>query len=159
MNTDTLKREARAASPWREDIPRKRHQDLTLDAASYNRWIDEIMPWTKDMPATDLTKANGLLVREFPGVVKIGAYHFVVLEVPTHTAQMSRFGVTPNVRFGLELDRHGRDRAYFTGPVRVPALYDCMQRVWMSMTPMEVLTQRPGLKRARGRVGDSRSRA
>lgn len=149
--------EARGAQLWSEDIKRARGADLTLDAASYNRWVDEVMPWTSKMEATDLTCANGLRVVEFPDAVRVGdAFTFVMLLVPTHVATVARngAGTGPGQRFGLELGPPSRDRgmAYFTGPVRVPALYDRMQRVWMSLTPMEILTQRPGLRKARGRV-------
>jgi hypothetical protein len=50
--------------------------------------------------------------------------------------------------------RHGVVR--FTGDVVIPTLYDFAARptlnVWMSLTPMEVFTLRPGLRLARGKV-------
>lgn len=55
---------------------------------------------------------------------------------------------------------YGRERgkAIFDGPVLIPALYQAdphggerwLQTPWMSLTPMEMLTLRPGTKRAKG---------
>lgn len=46
-----------------------------------------------------------------------------------------------------------RGRVWFTDPVHIPVLYqrDTMD-VWMSVTPMEVFTLRPGVRFASGRV-------
>lgn len=56
---------------------------------------------------------------------------------------------------------YGRERGkvIFDGPVSVPALYEVDEdgerwksRPWMSITPMEIMTLRPGTRRARGKV-------
>ena len=54
-------------------------------------------------------------------------------------------------------DPSGRYRAVrFTGEVVIPTLYDHTAsptlKVWMSLTPMEVFTLRPGVRMARGKV-------
>lgn len=76
---------------------------------------------------------------------------------------------SPNGRFayanrilpgGAELwtadDRGVQGTVSFTGDVVIPTLYDFSRRpelpVWMSLTPMEVFTLRPGVMRARGKV-------
>lgn len=53
----------------------------------------------------------------------------------------------------------GRDRGevYFTGDVHVPVLSELVgaasaPQVWMSITPFEVFTQRPGIRKATGKV-------
>jgi hypothetical protein len=49
-----------------------------------------------------------------------------------------------------------RGRVFFDGEVATPVLFeidrDGGQTVWMGLTPMEVITQRPGIWAARGRV-------
>lgn len=56
------------------------------------------------------------------------------------------------------MDRKRDGRAFFDGPVVCPVLFeqkgpeeDFRQEVWMGLTPMEMLTQKAGIDRARGR--------
>lgn len=49
-----------------------------------------------------------------------------------------------------------RGRAFFDGPVTIPTLLEVPEKdrmnVWMSVTPNEMITQRKGVKKAKGRV-------
>lgn len=57
-----------------------------------------------------------------------------------------------------ETARGPSGRAFFDGPVLCPTLFEILphmgyeQEIWMSITPMEVLSQRPMLREAFGRV-------
>lgn len=57
------------------------------------------------------------------------------------------------------VSRKRQGRVFFDGPVVMPVLFEQMgpeedfrQRVWMGLTPMEMITQRKGIDMARGRV-------
>lgn len=98
-----------------------------------------------------------------------------MFEVPVSSASVPRYAkpgelaVSPKERFcyyevrlprGMKLDTvNGRERGdvLFDGPVIVPKLHekDSMgwrDHPWMSLTPMEMFTLRPGTRRAKGRV-------
>ena len=60
------------------------------------------------------------------------------------------------IPLSIALNRRLRGRVAYTGDAIIPTLYDLSDPLapypWMSMTPMEVFTQRPGLQRASGVV-------
>lgn len=54
---------------------------------------------------------------------------------------------------GLSMPSRMRSMITFDAPTLIPVLWDTKeQKVWMSLTPMEVVTQRQGIARARGHV-------
>lgn len=65
----------------------------------------------------------------------------------------------PSRAIEVVMSRATRGLLFFDGPVRIPILFEQMgeadgftQRVWMSVTPMEMLTQKAGITMASGRV-------
>lgn len=114
----------KGAVPWRDDVP-WRGGDLLIDAAT---WRPDTL---FNVKAGGVDASNKGLVR------RRWRYRHVVL--PRGEA--------------LEVyQSKKRGYAYFTADVVIPQITDLDFNVWMSITPMEVLTLRQGVSRARGRV-------
>ena len=122
---------------------------LHLDADSYNKWIeDACYVCEPDLFEEEISEDHNLLA-------EVGKYSFYIRTFPTHTTRFNLFGFSPGikkVRAVLDIAQ-GRRRGTvsFDGPVHIPILMDS-DKVWMSLTPMEVFSQRSGLRKAKGRV-------
>jgi hypothetical protein len=139
--------------PWFEDIPYKNGDNLDLDAKSYQDWVDEFMatlPWWKGKETTIGDKFV-LFPKSFP-----------TLYVQRYCSYVGFFGIpTPlkhpyEERARLKINRGGRTVGYvgFSDEVLIPVLAENNARrsVWMSLTPSEILSQRAGVKRGKGKV-------
>ncbi len=92
------------------------------------------------------------------GGIQIGNYRFAHTELPLYTMQCPHmFAPLRRARAGLSIGPSTCDwydnspKAYFDTVVRIPVLCTALQ-TWMSITPMEMFTQRPGLRYAHGKV-------
>jgi len=140
---------------WTEKFPFSQELQV-IDAPSYRKWLAEVCPQmkgVKPLPGPKICKEG----------IPIGKFRFGVMEMKTH-----RMG-SPWEGMGIPLQlcsgklrkmrstlsiAQGRKRGEvaFTGPVKIPVLHDEFGNVWMSLTPMEVITQRAGVRKAKGRV-------
>lgn len=148
-------------------------QILVIDAKSYNKWVKEMC---YVCPPQCLGGANLKLdYRELQCKKEVGPYVFYIRTIPpTHIERRPKFGTLPLglPMFLLEpseieeteviskisiIQNDLKGSVSFNGPVQIPILakerggYDKNQ-IWMSLTPMEVMSQKPGLDLAQGRV-------
>ncbi len=121
--------------PWdaeRVSYPKADRGDLVIEAASYNAWAAKRDLFPHLAPDVEALSPVG------PGSVQ-WAYKRRTLP------RMKPLALFQGKRRGASV--------YFDGPVTVPVLSRADQRwaePWMSLTPMEVITLRPGTKRAKG---------
>lgn len=147
--------------PWSESfvVPSSvRHNDtVTIEAVSFQDWADKLFPELAILPATESNAIDvptivvgdyRLYRRVFP------MYHWSpggfsgFFGLPSRFEWHRSFLTTP-----LSPTRH--IRITFDAPVTIPILAkpgQTMLNPWMSLTPMEILTQRAQLRRAKGRV-------
>lgn len=138
-----------SAVPWSEDM-RFTEKQTTIDAKSYRAWVEEALP--------QMIGAPHIQVRERAnekGVV-VGDFLFAVRNMPVYEWRQSfyfMFSLGPArwQKTVLPLNHRGQHITW-DGPVCIPLLIDKGGDVWMSLTPMEVYTQRAGVKRARGKT-------
>lgn len=141
------RKKARIAAAVPYDPAMRWERELNLQAASYQAHVLELFPRV----ASSFPHAvNDLAPAQFVDS-PCGAWRYCVKELPT----------------GARLDTYnGRKKGdvLFDGSVRLPALHD-RERYhregeaprwnmlpWMSLTPMEVFSLRPGTRRAKGAV-------
>ena len=114
-----------------------------------------MVPLVKDMipakPCLGIDDKNATMIA-------VGNRTFYVMELPT-TTKRSRFFLGPlvDVQSTLKTAYGGKEGVVsWSGTVNIPILTEPNGtphgKVWMSLTPMEVFTQRPGLRHARGKV-------
>ena len=137
------------AVQWQEGM-KFTERETTLEAASYQQWIESVLPQVQSMKALDAKERNP------EHGIKVGKDYFVLRTLPTYEYRQDFWCGFPVGRPGwhktrLQLDTRGK---YITwnGPVDIPILCTANMDVWMSLTPMEVYTQRAGVKRAQGNV-------
>lgn len=118
------------AIPWRET--------MVIDAKSYNAWVERYCYFGTVGEKTP--GVRGACCAKSPS----GKYAFSLQTIPRGEAVKVFSG-------------NRRGWCYFNGDVIVPSLldlswYDQHENVWMSITPSEVVTLRPGTRKAKGRV-------
>jgi hypothetical protein len=122
----------------------------TIDAASYNRWAREVCPMAFDLP----TITSGKWMDK---ALKVDEQHFLVRNrlpkmVRKHRHRLDMTGYMG--RATLEIfqgSKHGKIQ--FTGAADIPVLFRQTQygrKVVMSLTPMEIISQRGGIRRSKG---------
>ena len=129
--------------PFTEDFKYKYGDLLNFNAASHHEWQEGLFPGTTD-PKYDVSVGNG--------------YRFQVKVLPT---------VCPRYVGGFLPIQMGHERARLRMPGEGAVSYDNpvsfirlihtkgenrKPTIWMSLTPMEIYTQRSGVKRAKGKV-------
>ncbi len=130
--------------PFSEDFKYKRGEYLNFSAASHHKWQESLFPGTSK-PDYDVVVGNG--------------YRFQVLTLPP---------VCPRYVGCFLPSQYGHERARLKMPGEGRVTYDnnvnfvrllhgsgTSRRdttIWMSLTPMEIYTQRSGLRRAKGNV-------
>jgi hypothetical protein len=138
--------------PWDENM--KFTEKLTvIEAKSFQRWVYSVLPQVKGMRTTDVGDYSGKHARQ------LGGFHLVLRRCPVFVrVQDSIFGIPLGSerwqRTVMSLNTSGKEVAW-NSEVLFPVMLDPQFAdpvVWMSLTPMEVLTQRAGVKRARGKV-------
>ena len=138
---------------------------LEIDANSYNQWIKEVC---LVCDAECLTEENlKASIHEKRCLKQVGKFQFYVRTFPEY--QIITFGSFFGIggrkvkeRATLDIiEGEKGNKVCFTGRVHIPmiAIADSgsiesaeKSKVWMSLTPMEVLSQRPALKLAKGKV-------
>jgi hypothetical protein len=138
----------RDAVDWRPDMPYARR--ICLRAASYQAWADAAVPAAAAFRPT--LSATGKYDR-----INIGEFVLYKRLLPhIHYATTSMFFMLRSdwVVSSLDLFRFGKPygEVYFDGDVANPVLADRNLYPWMSPTPSEVMSQRPGIRAARGNV-------
>lgn len=154
---------------------------LIIDADSYNQWVRDtcLVCDPKCLSDKYLDVPDVMLPHEVEKAIRcvqdIGRYQFSVITVPR--AVRNRYPITGLSGFGMptmfqenvqyqEIDDVSRvsiiqgncqGTIVFNGPVHTPTIsaphpYENRRQVWMSLTPMEVMSQMPGVNRAFGKV-------
>lgn len=144
LKTQKLKIEEQIAfepvTEWCEDF-KPDGSVITFNADAFDQWSRSLLPeHLRDLPIGEKKPVGDLLFRfrEFPLIHSQVSFSFFI---PSFGVQRSSLSMGP---------RRGRCR--FNKPVGIPQLIKKNDDVWMSLTPMEVLTQRPGVKKAKGKV-------
>ena len=131
-------------------------EEYVIDANSYNQWVQSSC-YACDpecLNAIPLAKGDNLYCTQ-----KVGAgYKFQVRVMPTTIKQRAFGFFGPEIKVPASLAIYlglKKVRCSFTGPVMVPMLLgptNSEKNFWMSLTPMEVFSLRPGIEKAEGRV-------
>lgn len=140
------------AVPWDEGM-KFTEKRTVIDAKSFQRWVYDVLPQVKGMKTTAVGDYSGKNARQ------LGGFHLILRKCPVFVqCQDSLLGIPLGPRHWkrttMSLNSSGQDVAW-DGEVLIPVMLDMQfadPLVWMSLTPMEVLTQRSGVKRGRGRV-------
>lgn len=113
---------------------------LNFTAVSYMDYLNSLYPELIDIEEnTPIDIGNG--------------FSFLKKPMKPHHIKKHLFGGSDyKERIGLEVYQSARwTTAYFDDNIVIPVL-SCNGMVWMSITPMEILTCRPGVKKAKGNV-------
>jgi hypothetical protein len=142
-----------AGVPWREDL-KFTEKLTTIDAKSYMDWVFNVLPQAQGLYNTKLSDEPSKTG------IQVGDFWFIMRPLPVYRWTQAMFlGITMGPPYWdkvtLKLNRRGQFVTW-DAPVKIPVLtayrgYNDLD-VWMSLTPMEILTQRAGVKRARGKV-------
>ena len=147
--------EKKSAIPWDDRV--KFQSYLVVDGASFQAFIDEefdYLPRVK--PCLNPSEAR----KDPKSHATIGDYYLVRRTLPTYSYNVGGaflFGWSPRgwrrsrlkIWQGVSATKEGE--VAFTTDIDIPIL--CGNRgVWMSVTPAEIMTQRPGLRYAHGHV-------
>jgi hypothetical protein len=137
---------------WKTNFKLKR--EILFDGGQYQEWLKGDFPIIAELPKTDGSlssiKDKGILVGDNMRLYK--------RQLPLETMSYGMWGMgTPRkVRAGLSIAQgKKRGKIYFTTPVDIPILARTTDRdviVMMSLTPMEVITLRSGIRKAKGKV-------
>jgi len=127
--------------PWTEDF-KPTGGWVTFDADMFTAWTHSLLP-----PA---------FARLVPDVrVPVGNMFFRNLVLPLACARFAGLFVFQKqigvMRAALSMGPR-RGSCSFNKPVCIPQIVENDGEIWMSLTPMEILTQRPGIRKARGNV-------
>jgi len=154
---------------------------LTIDADSYNDWVREVCLVCDPECLSDehLQIPDVILPSEMKATQRciqdIGDYQFSVITLPKATKKkypIPGLGGLGIPAFLLESDQFYevtepsrisivqdgcKGSIKFSGPVHTatiskPHPYEARQQVWMSLTPMEAMSQKPGVDKAFGKV-------
>lgn len=140
---------AKLAQPWDPNLAYAK--ELVIEAEGYQKWVDEILPIQ-----AGLAPQVGRYWEEGEGRIEVGRWQLTrrlmrqFVYRPLHS-----WGTTLRWQVnGLTMYRQGTEygRVHFAGDVYIPVLADSLGEPWMSITPNEVLSCRPGVRAARGRV-------
>jgi len=143
---------------WTERFPFKRGRQV-IEAASYQKWVDTFMAMYGDVPACEVKN-------RVQGGVAVGGYYLVKALFDTHRmgdiyegicktlflASPSRRRLVKARNTVVVMQGVKRAQVCFDAPVWIPVLHDGDGTTWMSLTPNEVISQRRGLRMARGEV-------
>jgi len=126
-----------------EPLKTKFKKRLTVDGVSYQQWVDAFLTTLEEPP-----KAGGELEIGNEFVMKCKVF-------PTHKKRATGyFGLGPMGWSRCRLSTFQgstRGEVYFTTDVTVPVIQRG-RTIWMSLTPMEVMSQRGAVKRSHGNV-------
>lgn len=132
---------------WSEDI-KFSTRPVEIETKGYNDWVYSVLPQLRNMVAGPHDDDNTTKIQ-------IGDDKFFYLRTLDGQSDMpGRYGFG-SVRTCLStFQGEKRGAVYFDGTVHLPILAkaDRWSDVWMSLTPMEVMSQRAGVKKGRGNV-------
>lgn len=131
---ERAKRLCEKATPWNPKI--KFEKEMAIEGASFQRWVDQRMLWTGLRSCNPRDKLETKDVRWAPGNKYYYAHH-----------RLPKYGWLDN----LYSNQHGQ--VCFDRDVIIPVLVQpdkTIGSVWMSLTPMEVITTRGGIRKAKG---------
>jgi hypothetical protein len=138
---------------WSEDV--KWQDQLLIEASSYNDWVLSVFPMFVDWKpeekgVTDYTKVGVgeyfVYVRKFPKTMKVSPYRGLI---PSHFLPDSNLverRASLDIYYGSKIGK-----VSFTDEVLIPVMASSYE-TWMSLTPMEIMSQRTGVKRSKGNV-------
>jgi len=132
-----------------------RQKRVTFSGDSYESWLNEFS-WVSELPKSAEHDKSWVV----SNAVRVGAYYLYLREFPMWEPYGLLFFSDPRCwrRASLHL-YDSRQRASFCSfdrVVHIPILLkvtDFGVKVWMSLTPNEVITQRAQIRLAKGRVG------
>jgi hypothetical protein len=142
---DEIKRDA---VPWSPSLPYAKV--LKLQSKTWQAWADATVPEAAQLKPH--VGATGKFDK-----IEIGNWilHRTRLPQIHYVTELQWFTVKSFWKVeSLSLYRSGRPygHVYFDGDVVIPVLADAQLKPWMSPTPAEVLSQRPGVRKACGDV-------
>jgi hypothetical protein len=159
---DVPQRELDQAVEFNESIKFVPNRETVVDAVTFQMWVDDVLPWAIDMePCFDASwktaLQNGMIVGDRRLIRR--AMPTFAYESPPMSFGLPAFLLpstfTPSLSwrrqqlFTVQGSKQGH--VVFTDEVYFPVLRDSNDVV-MSLTPMEVMSQRAGLRKARGNV-------
>ncbi|KKN81502.1 hypothetical protein LCGC14_0317610 [marine sediment metagenome] len=143
--------EKEGAIQWDDSVKFK--TKLLIDAKSYNRWVNKQMPMlTKMKTSDDSAKCEEISIGQCRLYRRIFHTHrWDSVWTYSFLAAPSGFNW---IRNGLRVAQGATKQGivYFTGPVNVPVLSREGGGTWMSLSPNEIMTLRPGIRKAKGNV-------
>jgi len=145
--------------PWSESYKLARPgSSVTFSGDSYEAWL-ESFPWVTGLPRA--AEQSTAWIQE--NAIAVGSYHVYLRQFPMWELS-STFPLSAlrwrRARLAMFDARQSPSYCLFDRPVYIPImlsletsrLYGSSQ-IWMSLTPNEIVTQRPQIRRAKGRVG------
>lgn len=140
--------------PWSEEYKLSKSQrSVTFSGDSYEHWVSQFS-WVSNLTRSAEHTEKWVSVN----AKAVGGYYLYLREFPMWTLQ----SVFPLLQLrwtradlAMYNSKQTGYRCRFDRVVHIPVLVslDPGFRVWMSLTPNEVITQRPQIRRAKGRVG------
>ena len=153
--------------PWTENFkfPSSKYDIQEIDVKSFNAWVYEQLPWLKHFPVfkkkggefaacINIDENHKFLVKQFSEEEVYNPYAelcgFVPEQLlPDHSRKRQR-------QFEIINSSRTKSAVTFNGKPIVPILFKDMQfSGWqpiMSLTPMEAMTMRPLIRKAKGKV-------
>jgi hypothetical protein len=132
---------------------------LELDADSYNKWIRQVC---YACPSGCLSDELLESKKSKNCLIQVGSYEFYVRNLPTHHTVFGGFlgfGAPQRIKTIQPIyQEHQRGYVSYNDVVHIPILSRPSKRrggedqVWMSLTPMEVFSQREAISLAHGKV-------
>jgi hypothetical protein len=134
---------------------------LLVCADSYQKWVESVLPQVKKMKKINFTYGNMLnhgikigdkflYYRILPKTHNVWRYETMFSFMPSELIpnnQMVERKTCLKIYQGKK-----KGEVSFTDEIAIPVLADECGDPWMSLTPMEVISQRSGIKRAKGTV-------
>lgn len=162
---DTMPKHEIAPVHWDPNMPWPADRHLVLTARSFQSWTDSSTPKAalSLVPVQHVTECDKLNV-DHVLIGKRKLYRRTFEPYYWHEKQpFMGFSMeawaesrrpTGWYRSGLDLLKQGRrwGNVSFDAPVNIPILTDAEGKPWMSLTPSEIFTLRPGIRHARGTV-------
>lgn len=139
------------AVPWDpEMVPQK---VVIIQAQTFQAWVDAMLP-----AGNTLTPGMKRVIEKSDDVIKVGRWSLRRRVLPVYTLRypgMLSYRSNPWWELSaLSILHKGRrfGEVGFDGDVIIPVLVDQNNAPWMSITPSEVWSNRPGLRKAKGDV-------
>ena len=141
---------------WDENMPFPKHNAVLTDVKKFNKWVKEQCPWMKDVPVFGSASNEDVL----ENAVKLGTMRLVVKRTPRTVMRAMYSGMLfaplRERPFSWSIYNSSKSLDLFVdGIAYYPSLIDTGTHSWdtvMAMTPNELFTLRPMVRRAQGNV-------